>query len=45
MTLELTKEEANVLISLLDVAVKAVGLQGAEAAVLLARKVQEANKD
>lgn len=44
MTLELTKEEANALVALLDVAVKATGLQGAEAAVLLARKIQEANK-
>jgi hypothetical protein len=44
MIIELTKEEANTLIALLDVAVKAVGLQGAEAAVLLARKIQEGNK-
>ena len=44
MTIELTKEEANALVALLDVAVKATGLQGAEATVLLARKIQEANK-
>lgn len=44
MTLELTKEEANALIALLDVAVKATGLQGAEAAIHLAKKIQEANK-
>lgn len=44
MTLELTRDEANVLLSFLDVAVKATGLQGAEAAVLLAKKIQEANK-
>jgi len=44
MTIELTKEEANALVALLEVAVKATGLQGAEAALLLAKKIQEANK-
>lgn len=44
MTLELTRDEANALVTLLDVAVKATGLQGAEAALLLAKKIQEANK-
>jgi len=44
MTLELTRDEANALVALLDVAVKATGLQGAEAALLLAKKIQEANK-
>ena len=42
--IELTTEEANVLLSLLDIAVKAAGLQAAEAALVLARRVSEAQK-
>jgi hypothetical protein len=42
MTLELTKDEARALMGLLDVAVKAGGLQVAQAALPLAVKVQQA---
>lgn len=42
MTIDLTKEEANALLALLDVAVKAVGLNGAGAALQIATKVQTA---
>ena len=41
MNLELTKEEAQQLMSLLDVAVKAAGLQAAQAALPIALKVQQ----
>jgi hypothetical protein len=44
MIIELNKEEANALIALLDVAVKTTGLQGAEAALLLFKKIQDASK-
>ena len=40
-TIEFTDNELNILIQLLDVAVKSQGLNVAEAAVLLARKVAE----
>lgn len=40
MQLELTKEEAQTLIGLLDVATKAGGLQAAQAALPIAIKVQ-----
>ena len=42
MTIELTKDEATALLALLDVAVKAVGLNGAGAALQIAMKVQTA---
>ena len=42
MTLELTNEEAQTLVSLLDLAVKAGGLQAATAAVPLFEKLKEA---
>jgi hypothetical protein len=42
MTIELTKDEATALLALLDVAVKAVGLNGAGAALQIATKVQQA---
>ena len=44
MKLELTTEEAQALVSLLDLAVKAGGLQAATAAVPLFAKLQEAAK-
>ena len=44
MTLELTNDEANALAQLLDLAVKAGGLQAAQAAVPLFQKLQEAAK-
>lgn len=44
MILELTNEEANALAQLLDLAVKAGGLQAAQAAVPLFSKLQEAAK-
>lgn len=43
-TLALTEQEGNVLIQLLDVAVKAQGLGVAENAIILTKKVQEAFK-
>lgn len=42
MTIELTEDEARVLLALLDVAVKAAGLQAAESALAIAKKVQAA---
>lgn len=42
MTLELTKEEAQALLQLLDIATKAAGLQAAQAALPIAIKVQKA---
>ena len=44
MTLELTNEEAQTLVSLLDLAVKAGGLQAAQVAVPLFAKLKEAAK-
>ena len=40
-SIEFTDNELNILIQLLDIAVKAQGLNVAEAAVVLARKVGE----
>ena len=40
-TIEFTDNELNILVQLLDIAVKAQGLNVAEAAVVLARKVAE----
>ena len=42
-TLEFTDNELNILVQLLDIAVKAQGLNVAEAAVVLARKVAAVN--
>ena len=39
---EFTTEEARVLLSLLDIAVKAAGLQAAEAVAVLAKKISPA---
>lgn len=42
MTVDLTNEEAQALVSLIDLAVKAGGLQAAQAAVPLFQKLQAA---
>lgn len=42
MKIEFSKEEADVLISLLDVAVKATGLQAAEPALNITKKLYNA---
>lgn len=42
MTLDLTNDEANNLLQLLDVAVKAAGLQAAQVALPIAIKIQQA---
>jgi len=44
MNIELNNDEANVLINLIDVAVKAAGLQAAEAGLHFKRKIEEAAK-
>jgi hypothetical protein len=44
MDIKFTKEEANVLIQLIDIAVKTSGLQVAEAGVFLSKKISEAFK-
>lgn len=41
---EYTEEEAQALLRLIDVAIKATGLGGAEAGVVLARKLNDAAK-
>ena len=42
MTIELTNEEAQVLLNLIDIAVKAAGLPAAEAAVHFSKKIKDA---
>ena len=44
ITLTLTNEEANALGALLDAAVKATGIQGANAAVILFETLEQAAK-
>lgn len=44
MQIELSNEEANVLVNLLDVAVKSAGLQAAESALHFVNKIKEAAK-
>lgn len=44
MQLELTNEEAQALVALIDFAVKAQGLRVAETAVVLAKKIEAAAK-
>lgn len=44
MNIELNNDEANVLINLIDVAVKAAGLQAAEAGLHFKRKIEDAAK-
>lgn len=41
MTIELTKEEAGILLQLIDLAVKSGGLNVAGASVVIANKIQE----
>jgi hypothetical protein len=45
MQIELNDEEAKVLVNLLDVAVKSVGLQGAESAMHFVKKIDAAIKE
>lgn len=45
MKIELTTNEANVLINMLDVAVKAAGLQAAEAGLHFRKKIEDAAKE
>jgi hypothetical protein len=44
ITLQLTEQEAQTIIQLMDVAVRAQGLQVAQAALVLTAKIQEAAK-
>lgn len=44
MQIELNDEEAKVLVSLIDVAVKSAGLQASESALHFVRKIDEARK-
>jgi uncharacterized cupredoxin-like copper-binding protein len=44
ITLNLTNEEANALGALIDMAVKATGIQGAKAAVILFEKLEAVAK-
>lgn len=44
MILELNKEEANAIASLLDIAVKSAGLQVAEAALVILKKLAAAEE-
>jgi len=44
ITLTLTNEEANALGALIDISVKATGIQGAKAAVMLFEKLEQAAK-
>ncbi len=44
MKLDLTKEEAQVLVNLINVAVKAAGLEAAEAGVHFSKMIQAAAK-
>jgi hypothetical protein len=45
ITVKYTEQEAQVLLNLIDVAVKAAGLQAAEAALHLAKKLEDAAKE
>lgn len=45
MNISLNDEEAKVLVNLLDVAVKSVGLQGAESAMHFVKKIDAATRD
>lgn len=44
MTIELTKEEANLLLQLLDVAVKAGGINAIDPVSIFLRKLQQAEQ-
>lgn len=45
MKIDLTKDEAQVLVNLLDIAVKSGGLQAAEASLYFAKKLEAASKE
>lgn len=45
MSIDLTRDEARALLALLDIAVKAAGLQVAQAASELAAKIEPAAKE
>jgi len=45
VTLELTEQEANILIQLLDIAVKAEGLKAAEASLFFTNKIKSKFSD
>lgn len=45
MTIDFSKEEINALATMIDMAVRAQGLQVAEAAVVLTNKLEKALKD
>lgn len=45
MKLELTKEEAQALVALIDLAVKSGGLQVASAALVITKKIDDAAKE
>jgi len=45
MKIELNTDEATVLINLIDVAVKAAGLQAAEAGLHFRKKIEDASKE
>lgn len=44
MQIDLTDQEASVLLTIIDIAVKAKGMEAAEAGLHLTRKIQEAAK-
>ncbi len=44
-TIELTKEQGQVLINLINIAVQAKGLEAAEAGLFFTKKIQEAFKE
>lgn len=45
MKLEMTKEESEILIQLLDISVKAGGLAVAEAGVVFCKRIKEAQQE
>lgn len=44
MTIELTNEEAQVLVNLIDIALKSAGLPAADAAVHFTKKIKDASE-
>ena len=45
MNITLTNEEANALVNLLDIAVKAGGIRSASAAIVILQKIEQAAKN
>lgn len=45
MKIELTQEEGQVLINLINIAVQVKGLEAAEAGLYFAKKIQDASKE